>query len=210
MEDNGRISATDLMSKLALSKKVMEKVDNKNYETGHINANVLRSDPEQLIAEGASVPRPSSVNIPNINTQIPPSVSKIENSKLPESIKRAMIEHPISQISLTDGLDLSIINGAKRLIEQDTKSQKPQPNNVRQPQQETSFQQNNQRQYINEGFDPNSLQIMIENTIRKVLDEKLTQILSAQDTTAINENLAIRVGDSIFKGKLTKVNKTKK
>ena len=56
----------------------------------------------------------------------------------------------------------------------------------------------------------NALQILIENTIRKVLDEKLSQILSAQETITINENLAIRVGDSVFKGKLTKVNKTKK
>ena len=210
MEENGRISANDLMSKLAQSKKVMEKVDNKSYQTGHINANILRSDPDELLSENISVPRPSSVNIPNTNIQSPPNISRIENSKLPDSIKKAMIEHPISQISLSDGLDLSIINGAKRLIEQDSKAQKVQPRVTKPVQQEVPFQQTNQRQYINEGYDPNSLQILIENTIRKVLDEKLSQILSAQETITINENLAIRVGDSVFKGKLTKVNKTKK
>ena len=41
------------------------------------------------------------------------------------------------------------------------------------------------------------------------MDEKLTQILSAQQTQSINENLVLKVGDSIFKGKITGVNKAK-
>ncbi len=38
---------------------------------------------------------------------------------------------------------------------------------------------------------------------------KLNQILTAQQTMSINENLVLKVGDSIFKGKITGVNKSK-
>jgi hypothetical protein len=55
----------------------------------------------------------------------------------------------------------------------------------------------------------NALATLIENTVRKVMDEKLSQILTAQQTSTINENLVLKVGDSIFKGKITGVNKAK-
>ena len=55
----------------------------------------------------------------------------------------------------------------------------------------------------------NAITMLIENTVRKVLDEKLNQILTAQQTATINENLVLKVGDSIFKGKITGVNKAK-
>ena len=45
--------------------------------------------------------------------------------------------------------------------------------------------------------------------VRKVLDEKLTQILSANQLQTINENLVLKVGDSIFSGKITKVKTSK-
>lgn len=54
---------------------------------------------------------------------------------------------------------------------------------------------------------------LIENIVRKtvmeVMDNKLNQILTAQQTLSINENLVLKVGDSIFKGKITGVNKSK-
>ena len=55
----------------------------------------------------------------------------------------------------------------------------------------------------------NEIAMIIANTVRKVLDETLNQILTAPETLAINENLVLKVGDSVFKGKITGVNKTK-
>ena len=55
----------------------------------------------------------------------------------------------------------------------------------------------------------NALATLVENTVRKVLDEKLNQILTAQQTQSINESLVLKVGDSVFKGKITGVNKAK-
>lgn len=186
-QGTGTISENDLMRKLVNAKKVMNKVDSGSYQTGNINEDVLFSDPTDLV-----------------NSQTPKQVSKrptgatnfdkIQNSKLPDVIKQAMIENPIPQISLDETLDMSFIKGAKRLMEQEGVSSKP----------------TQQKQPINNyNIDMNAIAVLIENTVRKVMDEKLNQILTAQQTQSINENLVLKVGDSVFKGKITGVNKSK-
>jgi hypothetical protein len=197
-QGQGTISQNDLMKKLVQAKKVMNKVDGGNYERGHINEEALFSDPEDLM-QNQSLPQQSATR-PMGNV----SVDRINESKLPDAIKRAMIESPIpqmDQISLTDGLDMDFVKGAKRLMEQEgvsTKKQQPRR------QQTTS-----QPVYESSNIDMNAIALLIENTVRKVMDEKLNQILTASTTSSINENLILKVGDSIFKGKITGVNKAK-
>jgi hypothetical protein len=187
-QGKGVISQNDLMSKLVQAKKVMNKVDSGNYERGNVNESMLKSAPEDI---DTSMLQPQTVTSPS-----PINSSKIQNSKLPDAIKRAMIENPIPQISLNDSLDMDFVKGAKRLMEQEGVLPK------------TS--QNKKTQVINNNsIDINAIAIMVENTVRKVLDEKLNQILTAQQTATINENLVLKVGDSIFKGKITGVNKAK-
>ncbi len=193
MSQQGAISENDLMKKLVNAKKVMNKVDNGNFERGNINEGMLLSDPEELMKSQTPTntnPRPSNV----------PSVQKIKESKLPDAIKQAMIDNPIPQlpqISLNEGLDMDFIKGAKKLMEQEGLSKKTTP------------QQRNSSTNSNTSIDMNAIAVLIENTVRKVLDEKLNQILTAQQTASINENLVLKVGDSIFKGKITGVNKAK-
>lgn len=189
--NNGPISSNDLMQRLAQAKKVMNKVDTGNFERGHIKEEILRSAPEELINNNVSAP---TVN----RMQNTPNIDRIKNSKLPDNIKKSMIENPIeqvSQISLSETLDMNFIKGAKRLMEQDGTS------TSKQTQQKPVQQSSN--------IDMNSIAVLIENTVRKVMDEKLNQILSAHQTQTINENLVLKVGDSIFRGKITGVNKSK-
>ncbi len=184
---NGAISENDLMHKLVQAKKVMNKVDGGNFERGHINEDILRSAPEDINPQ-ASAPatRPMAV----------PSIEKIQNSKLPDAIKKAYIDNPIPQISLNETLDMDFVKGAKKLMEKEGLS-KP------------TTQQKNSGTITNPSIDMNAIAVLIENTVRKVMDEKLNQILTAQQTASINENLVLKVGDSIFKGKITGVNKAK-
>ena len=49
MAQQGSISSNDLMKKLVQAKKVMNKVDGGNYERGHVNSEMLRSDPSELM-----------------------------------------------------------------------------------------------------------------------------------------------------------------
>lgn len=192
-QGQGAISQNDLMKKLVQAKKVMNKVDGGNYERGHVNEAALLSDPEELMnSQYVGEQQQPQTNQRPVGG--PASVDKIQNSKLPDAIKRAMIENPIPQISLNDTLDMDFVKGAKRLMEQEGVSSKK-------PQQKQQVQSSN--------IDMNAIALMIENTVRKVMDEKLNQILTASTTSSINENLVLKVGDSIFKGKITGVNKAK-
>ena len=190
-QGQGSISESDLMRKLVNAKKVMNKVDGGNYERGHVNEEMLRSNSEDLM-NSQDLPQQSSTKQMGM-----PSVDKIQNSKLPDAIKKAMIENPIQQISLNDTLDMDFLKGAKRLMEQEgVQVKKGQP-------------QQKQQSSVTSNIDMNAIAVLIENTVRKVMDEKLNQILTAQQTQTINENLVLKVGDSIFKGKITGVNKSK-
>jgi hypothetical protein len=187
-QGKGTISSNDLMQKLVNAKKVMNKVDGGNFERGHVNESMLLSDPSELMESQL----PLQTNTRPVGT---PSMDRIQNSKLPDAIKKAMMENPIPQISLSESLDMDFVKGAKRLMEQEgVSSKKSQPQ---------------QKQSVSSNIDMNAIAVLIENTVRKVMDEKLNQILTAQTTSSINENLVLKVGDSIFKGKITGVNKAK-
>lgn len=198
-QGQGTISANDLMKKLVQAKKVMNKVDSGSYSTGHVNEQVLRSSPEET-----SNNHQLQSNAPLKPVGTPNNHDRINQSKLPDAIKRAMIESPISQISLNDTLDMDFVKGVQKLMEADGVSTKT-PEQRRLTQQQSQYQQpqTNTNDLIS------LLTPIIENIIRKVMDEKLNQILSAQTTSTINENLVLKVGDSIFRGKITGVNKAK-
>ena len=187
------IDVNRLKGILGNAKKVMNKVDGGDYQRGNVNESMLLNDPEEYVHTN-DMPALSTTR----NVSTPTSVDKIQNSKLPDAIKKAMIENPIQQmpqISLSETLDMDFVKGAKRLMEQEGVSPKKS--------------QTQQRQSVNSNIDMNAISILIENTIRKVMDEKLNQILTASTTSSINENLVLKVGDSIFKGKITGVNKAK-
>ena len=192
-QPQGTISANDLMYKLVNAKKVMDKVQTGTYEKGNVNENFVLNSPEEIDMSQIQ---------PNLNRPVNAglNVDKINNSKLPAAIKQAMIEHPIEQmpsISLNETLDMDFIKGAKRLMEQEGV---PTKTTQKQPQRQSS---------VPSSIDMNAIAVLIENTVRKVMDEKLNQILTAQQTQSINENLVLKVGDSVFKGKITGVNKSK-
>jgi hypothetical protein len=186
----GKISENDLMSKLVSSKKIMQKIDSNSYEKGFINENALNQDVENYVPN-------NNIQQPKRNNNIS-NIDKINNSNLPDVIKRAMIENPIEQISLNDGLNMNIVEGAKRLMELDNSKIK-----------NTNIKKSPVSVTRSKEVDLNSLVPIIENVVRKVMDEKLNQILSTYQTTTLNETLVLKVGDSIFKGKITGVNSSK-
>lgn len=187
-QGQGSISSNDLMMKLVQAKKVMNKVEGGNFERGHVNESMLMSDPEEFI--NTQEPRQTSTRPVGS-----PNADRIQNSKLPDAIKKAMMENPIQQISLNDTLDMDFVKGAKRLMEQEGVATRPSAQS--------------KQTIVNNNIDMNAIAVLIENTVRKVMDEKLNQILTASTTSSINENLVLKVGDSIFKGKITGVNKAK-
>ena len=197
--DKPRITAEELAQKLGSSRKIMRKVDTGDYEKGFIDEEIIKSLPEELAARdipGQSPVRPVGKADPN----------RINQSKLPDAIKRAMIENPIPvpDISLGDSLDMNLVNKARKLMEEDGTLESKQLLSSKEVPKNATKKEPIQYESHN-----NDLEKLIESVIRRVLDEKLTQILTAQQMGTINENLAIKVGDSIFTGKITKVKNAK-
>jgi len=169
----------------------LNKVETGDFETGNVNEEILRSNPEDILSSTTQ----------NLQVRQPqqPNLQKIQESKLPEVIKRAMIENPIPQISLSDSLDLNFVEKTKKLMESEGVVTKK------------STQQRSSQ--VDSSDLVKQLTPIIENIVRKtvveIMDSKLNQILTAQQTMSINENLVLKVGDSVFKGKITGVNKSK-
>ena len=112
----GPISANDLMAKLANASKVMKKVEGGNFSRGNVSESMFNSnddyEPQQNYTQQIEQPKLQT-------SSYPVDINKIQNSKLPDAIKKAMMENPISQISLGETLDMDFVKGAKRLIEQE-------------------------------------------------------------------------------------------
>jgi hypothetical protein len=201
---SGPITPDELMQRLAGAKKILTKVESGDYATGNINeSDILTNDDENYEMADALLKGESVVHNTPINNS---DIDKINQSKLPDNIKRAMIENPITKITLNDSLDMDFVEKTKRLMESDNGSSRSGiRNNQSKPKQITNFGNNSELVTI--------LTPIIENIIRKSLDEivdrKLNQILTAQQTASLNENLVIKVGDSIFKGKIIGVSQAK-
>ena len=197
-EKQGPISTQDLMSKLVNAKKVMTAVDGGDYKSGTIDPTALTQVTENLTSE----PQVKDVSKRNVATNVV-NEEKIRSSKLPESIKNAMINNPIptmDQISLSDGIDMSFVEGAKKLMEREGLTQKPPVIQQTQPKQQITESTSDLKSLIRE---------TIKDTLEEIVDRKLELLLTASKTASVNETLVLKVGDSIFKGKITGVNKAK-
>lgn len=187
-----RITSDELAQRLVNSRKIMQKVDMGDFERGNINEELLKAPSENMDPEERPIPQTKISQRP----AGPVNSEKINKSKLPDNIKKAMIENPIPQISLNENIDMNFVNKAKKLMEQDN------------PLTRMGQDKKNTQQITSSDLEK-KLTPIIESIIRKVMDEKLSQILAAQQLSTINENLVLKVGDSIFHGKITGVNNTK-
>ena len=205
--NQGPISKEGLMESLAKAKGVMNKVDGGNYTKGNITQEMLEEDNEK--------PLPIMENQPTTNPNLhktpdPITEDKVNQSRLPDNIKKAMLENPINQIGLDSTLDMNFVENTKQLMNESRSTNKtPQV-----PQQRQTYTETPQKKStVSSSELERRLTPIIENIIRKTMDEivdrKLNQILSASQTQTINEGLAIKVGETIFTGKLTKAKSIK-
>lgn len=203
-------SELNLMEKLAISKKIMD-VHNKtprgnvsegysSYETPSVESyapvNAKYDIPQEFLHESQSE-QPYLSSIPK--TPQPITNDRVMASKLPDAIKRLMIEHPIQQpASMGGGSVLSdeLVEKAARLMNTDARG-----NQINQPKQRVQEQsQIQQPQFSNK-----QLREMLKEVVEEVLQEN--GILS-ESTEKTNEMFTFKVGKHIFSGKISKVQKT--
>jgi hypothetical protein len=97
MDTPAPVDVNKLKSILSASKTIMKKVETNDYQTGNIDARALTEEGvAELQAEGISRPAPQYVESYN-----PAGYTQetVKNSRLPEAIKKIMIEKPIPKLS---------------------------------------------------------------------------------------------------------------
>jgi hypothetical protein len=194
----------ELMQKLVMSKAIMDKSDEKKINGG-------RNIPQQF-DEDYEYSQPSAkYNIPQeyLSEQNPiqqqytsnptkpvglPTVDAIKNSKLPDEIKRLMMEHPIAQPQQqTTTLSNELIEKAARLMKDNKSGYVPESAKPTKKIVEQS-----------EGINYGKIQKMIESAVNNALKENG---LMVESTEKSNDVFSFRVGKHIFEGKVTKIKK---
>jgi hypothetical protein len=120
-------------------------------------------------------------------------------SKLPDAIKRLMIEHPIEVPNSMGGggsvLSDELVEKASRLMNSDARG-----NQVNQPKQRVQEQSQPQSNFNNK-----QLRDMLKEVVEEVLLEN--GILAESTQKSNNELFSFKVGKHIFEGKVTKIKK---
>src|SRR5574343_1573769 len=187
--------ANSLMEKLAVSKKIMEihKELPRNSNGGGITQESIKANPvleeftaptakynipDELLSE--QVPKAKPINIPPV-----PTTERIMNSKLPDDIKKLMLEHPIQQPQApVMTISNELVEKATRLMGTAKKEEKPiekkKPQSTRIVESETT-----------------------NNDLRSLLKEVLNELLIengiiSESTTKTNETIQFKVGKTIF------------
>ena len=194
------------MQKLVVAKKIMD-AHNKTPRAG--NNGGMPSTPmlEQFNAPPAmyNIPQEYMTEQKQVQPQQQPQLpvkDKILNSRLPDEIKRLMIEHPIDQPNTMAGPTLSndLIEAAARLMKTDAAGGiSPQ---TQQHTQQPQYQTPN----MSGGIDYSLLKSIIRDTITEVLTEKG---LVAESSSKTKEQISFRVGQHVFEGFVTKIKKMK-
>lgn len=188
------MNENELMQKLAISKAIMDKSDNikkgelppTSLQEFHspsakynIPSDILQEEPQQSYLS----------SIPNTKPVGAPTIDAIKNSRLPDEIKKLMIEHPIvqPQMQQTSTLSNELVEKASKLM--GVKKQTP------------PTQGQTQKQNISESSD---LRKIMKEVVQEVLKENG---LISESSEKSNENFTFRVGKHIFEGKVTKIKK---
>jgi hypothetical protein len=194
----------DLIQKLMISKKIMDKHNEmprggvseglSNYSTPEVaeyNApQATFNIPNEYLSE-------SEISKPINNNPQPLTKDRILSSKLPDEIKRLMMEHPIEQPNqggaiLSDDLvqkAARLMNKDKNVINETSTSKKTQQPLLKQQQSSANL---------------NEIRDIVRETVEDVLKENG---LLVESTSRTNDLFTFKVGKHIFEGKLTKIKK---
>jgi len=211
-----------LQNSLLAAKQVMNKVETKTYQTGNVDSSLLTQDTSNLQSspQQAATQQPTSDRAQR-DVKSNMSEDKIKGSKLPENIKKLMLENPIPSVSYENELSNDFIDEvAKKMKKQESfgagAQQIPQQIPQQVPQQviestpinniPTTPTNNNSTIQFNDDL-KNFIKEAIVETLDGIVESKLNKLM--ETNKEVSENLQIRVGDSMFIGKITDVRKAK-
>ena len=201
-----------LMSKLVNAKAIMNAMDTKprtsqgglpptsleQFDVPNAKYNI----PQEFLQESQPVNQPYLSSVPKENTKPVgvPTVDAIKNSKLPDEIKKLMMEHPIAQAQQQQSATLSddLIERASRLMKENGSRYVPESAKTKQVQQSQPTNTSSQIDYK-----------LIKKMITEAVNDALAENgLMVESTERSNEQFTFKVGKHIFEGKVNKIKKT--
>lgn len=193
-----------LLEKLMKSKAIMQASDNikrgdlkqtsfpevqTNFDIPQAKYNI----PSDFLSESESNVFKNQTARENTKPVGSPTIDSIKKSKLPDEIKKLMIEHPISQPQQPQAtISNELIEKASKLMRQGDKNYIPESEKIKQ-----SVSQNSVVDY-------ELIQKMINETIETAFQNSG---LLVESTEKANDTFTFRVGKHIFEGKISKVKK---
>jgi hypothetical protein len=200
-------SESDLMQKLMMSKKIMEK--HNEIGRGQSRNMTMGNEHSSPVVENYEAPA-AKYNLPSDlledtrqSTQSKqynlPMEDRIANSKLPDEIKKLMMEHPIQQpnmgMSTETVLSNDLIERASRLMNTNPKNNQITEGNPKQTNQSSV------------GLSKNDIRDIVRETVEDVLKENG---LLVESESKSNDLFKFRVGQHLFEGKVLNVKKMSK
>jgi hypothetical protein len=204
-------SEAELLQKLMVSKQIMDKHNDmgrgqaRNVSMGsdystpmveNFEAPAARYNlPADLMEETRPVSQPRQSNVP--------MEDRIANSKLPDEIKRLMMEHPIQQptMGMASGAVLSddLVEKASRLM-----NTTPKGNQINKG---TPRKQTTQQQPVSSSLTAKQIRDIVRETVEDVLKENG---LLVESESRSEDLFKFRVGQHLFEGKVNKIKKMSK
>lgn len=161
---NQPVDLNKLKGILNKSKAVMKTVESGHYQTGNIDGNVLVQETIDTLPPGAMPKAMSSKSAPVITED------KIQNSRLPDAIKKVMLENPIPQ--MTGPNHTFTLDDVSDLVD------KPMP---------TPKAKQSQRQFVQEQVQQPTT--MNEDRMRAIVQEEMAKFFSGYFMKQITETI---------------------
>jgi len=183
------IDVSKLKNILGNAKKIMQVTESGNYKTGNIDSTKLVQDTSTYVNEsnvnGGYIPETYNQTYVDptraINTY---DKTMIQNSRLPEAIKQAMLAHPIPQATMNHTFSLDDVSD---LIEE-----KPMPAPQARNRATVNEQVTNNR--------TNSNMVTIDkNELRDVIKDVLIEYLTQEYSKNLTENVIKKTINTLIK-----------
>ena len=203
---------TSLQQSLINAKKVMNKVDGGNIPSGNItlpqgNINEALTQLPQNVAQLPNVENGMSEARRDMSPKSNMTEDRINNSKLPDAIKRLMISNPIPDVPMGSSMGLSeeFIGGVKEAMKKQDIPTSPL-------RLEQTITESVMPSTTKNKMTKSSLKSIIKESVKELIDDVVTNKIneSVNMKTDTNENFSFRVGDKIFYGKITSTKQVKK
>jgi hypothetical protein len=195
-------SESELFEKLIKSKQLMNVVESGNYTKGNV-------DKSQLYESNNSdlPPISNNYNLESVErTSISNDISKpklteegILNSKLPDEIKKIMIENPIPDI----GFNNSVLS--ENFVDQVSEKMRKmgltnEPTTVQRKKVITEQEQPKKTQKLTESSLKKMFKEVLSESLDELLESKLNTLIS--ETKQTNEKIKIVIGNTVLEGKI--------